>query len=589
MTSSGTPNTDEGPQEETRPQDIRPYAETQLFKGDDDKAASLIGPYKLLQIIGEGGMGSVWMAEQEKPVRRMVALKIIKAGMDTKDIIARFEAERQALALMDHPNIARVLDAGATPLGRPFFVMELVKGIPITEYCDRNKLPPQDRIRLFIDVCRAVQHAHQKGIIHRDIKPSNVLVTLHDGTPVVKVIDFGLAKATNQKLTEKTLFTAYGQMVGTPIYMSPEQAEYSGLDVDTRTDIYSLGVLLYALLTGTTPLQADSIRKAGYAELQRMICEQEAIPMSSRLSSLGASSAVIATERCSDPKRLVDLLRGDLDVIVLKALEKDRSRRFSTPNDFADDLNRFLNNEPIQARPASTFYRLKKLYQRNKLAVGVTAFVVFILLAATIFSTTWAIRATDAEQLAEDRLDDVEEEQQKTQAALGAAELARAEQERLRKLSDAAAEREKQLRDEAEQAAQLQAELRAKAEQSEREAKWNTYVANLYPMKQAWKDRDFGELERLLDDTTPTDGEPDYRGWEWYYFQDQVNSASQKLPFSGTAIAVNPVAPEFAIIKRSTITVLEARSNRVERTLTINEWGTLKGKSGCSNGPQRAI
>jgi len=288
-----------------------------------------IGPYKLLQNIGEGGFGVVYMAEQEKPVRRMIALKIIKPGMDTAQVIARFESERQALAIMDHPNIAMVLDAGATESGRPYFVMELVKGVPITEFCDKNHLPPESRLKLFIDVCHAIQHAHHKGIIHRDIKPSNVMVTLHDGVPVVKVIDFGVAKATVQKLTERTLFTAYGQMIGTPAYMSPEQAEMSGLDIDTRSDVYSLGVLLYELLTGTTPLESKRLREAGYAEMQRLIREEESPRPSTRISSLGESATVLAGNRGLDVKKLAQVLAGDLDWIAMKALDKDRNRRYS--------------------------------------------------------------------------------------------------------------------------------------------------------------------------------------------------------------------------------------------------------------------
>ena len=293
------------------------------------------------------------LAEQEQPVRQMVDIKIIKAGMDTKEVIARFEAERQALAIMSHPNIARVLDAGATDHGRPYFVLELVKGVPVTEFCDKNHFPAEARIDLFLDVCHAVQHAHQKGIIHRDIKPSNVMVTLHDGVPIVSVIDFGLAKATVQKLTEKTLFTACGQLVGTPAYMSPEQAVMSGLDIDTRTDVYSLGVLLYELLTGVTPLDAQKLRTAGYAEMQKMICESEPIKPSTRLSSMGRESTVLANSRATDPKRLSKRMRGDLDVIIMKCLEKDRSRRYETANGLANDLTRHLANEPVKARPPS--------------------------------------------------------------------------------------------------------------------------------------------------------------------------------------------------------------------------------------------
>ncbi|MCJ7777983.1 MAG: serine/threonine protein kinase, partial [Sedimentisphaerales bacterium] len=306
-----------------------------------------IGRYKLLQLIGEGGFGCVYMADQEEPVRRRVALKIIKLGMDTKQVIARFEAERQALALMDHPNIARVLDAGATDTGRPYFVMELVKGIPITEYCDKNNLTARQRLELFIDVCRAVQHAHQKGIIHRDIKPSNVMITLHDGKPVPKVIDFGIAKATQHRLTEKTFFTEYQQFIGTPEYMSPEQAELSGLDVDTRTDIYSLGVLLYELLTGTTPFERKQLLSAAYDEIRRIICQTDPPKPSVRLNTLGDALTNVAKHRQVKPTELCKIVRGDLDWVVMKALEKDRTRRYETANELAADINRHLGDEPV--------------------------------------------------------------------------------------------------------------------------------------------------------------------------------------------------------------------------------------------------
>ncbi|HEV8071942.1 MAG TPA: serine/threonine-protein kinase [Planctomycetaceae bacterium] len=365
-----------------------------------ERVGSVIGCYKLLQQIGEGGFGVVYMAEQEQPVRRVVALKIIKPGMDTAQVIARFESERQALALMDHPNSARVLDAGATASGHPYFVMELVKGVPITEFCDKDHLAPQARLELFLDVCHAIQHAHHKGIIHRDIKPSNVMVTLHDGLPVVKVIDFGVAKATVQKLTERTLFTAYGQMVGTPAYMSPEQAEMSGLDIDTRSDVYSLGVLLYELLTGTTPLEAERLRVAAYTEMQRLIREEDAPRPSTRLSSLGDSATVVAGNRGLDVKRLVQVLSGDLDWVVMKALEKDRNRRYSTPGNFAEDIERYLRDEAILARPPSRAYRLKKFAQRNRGAVLTAAVVASALLAGTAVSTWQALRATRAERAA---------------------------------------------------------------------------------------------------------------------------------------------------------------------------------------------
>ncbi len=320
-----------------------------------------IGAYKLLHQIGEGGMGIVYMAEQEQPVRRMVALKIIKPGMDSAQVIARFEAERQALALMDHPNIARVLDAGTTDSGRPYFVMELVHGVPITKYCDDAHLNPRQRLDLFVPVCQAIQHAHQKGIIHRDIKPSNVLVTLYDGKPVPKVIDFGVAKAIDQRLTERTMFTQSGSVVGTLEYMSPEQAEMSAIGVDTRSDIYALGVLLYELLTGSTPLERAKLREAGYNEILRRIKEEEPPKPSTRLSELRNALPSISSQRHTEPAKLTRLVRGELDWIVMKALEKDRTRRYETASGFARDIGRFLAGDPVEAGPPSATYKLRKL------------------------------------------------------------------------------------------------------------------------------------------------------------------------------------------------------------------------------------
>jgi serine/threonine protein kinase/tetratricopeptide (TPR) repeat protein len=342
-----------------------------------------IGLYKILQLIGEGGFGSVFMAEQEQPVSRKVALKIIKLGMDTKAVIARFEAERQALAIMDHPNIARVLDAGATDTGRPFFVMELVKGDPVVEYCDKNNLSIEDRLELFAQVCNAVQHAHTKGIIHRDIKPSNILVSTQDGQPHAKVIDFGIAKATASKLTEKTLFTEHRQLIGTPEYMSPEQAEGS-LDIDTRTDVYSLGVLLYELLTGTTPFNPKELRSAAYAEIQRIIREVEPPKPSTRISHNTGTIASVAAKRHTEPKRLGTIVRGELDWIVMKALEKDRQRRYETANGLAMDIRRYLAGEAVVAAPPSTAYRFKKFIRRNRVMVTAGGAVAAALLIGLI-------------------------------------------------------------------------------------------------------------------------------------------------------------------------------------------------------------
>ncbi len=362
-----------------------------------ERPGTRIGHYKLLQVIGEGGFGAVYMAEQEKPVRRKVALKIIKLGMDTKQVIARFEAERQALAMMDHTNIARVFDAGATVTGRPYFVMELVKGVPITEYCDTNKLTTRERLGLFTDVCRAVQHAHQKGIIHRDIKPSNVLVTLHDSRPVPKVIDFGIAKATSHRLTEKTLFTEFRQLIGTPEYMSPDQAEISGLDVDTRTDVYSLGVLLYELLTGTTPFDAKTLRSMGYGEIQRIIREEEPPKPSTRVVTLagqGSSGADIARHRHTDPKSLSRVIRGDLDWIVMKAMEKDRTRRFQSAGELADDVQRHLDDKPVLAGPPSVGYKLAKFIRRHRYSVTAGSLIAAALVAGLSLSTVGFVRAS---------------------------------------------------------------------------------------------------------------------------------------------------------------------------------------------------
>ncbi len=363
-----------------------------------ESPGTVIGRYKLLEKIGEGGMAVIYMAEQTEPIRRKVALKIIKLGMDTRSVIARFEAERQALAMMDHPNIAKVFDAGSTETGRPYFVMELVTGVSITDYCDKNKINIDKRLKLFTSVCNAIHHAHQKGIIHRDIKPSNIMVTLHDGKPVPKVIDFGIAKAINQRLTEKTLFTRYAHMVGTPTYMSPEQAEMSDVDVDTRTDIYSLGVLLYELLTGATPFDMEELHKANLSEIQRIICEQEPNKPSTKLNALKESLAEIAGYRQTNPETLSGLVRGDLDWIVMKCLEKDRTRRYETVHGLVEDIERHLRNEPVLARSPSFAYRVQKFWRRHRSYI-VTATVVMLLLAGLVVTAVLYRQSVNAQKV----------------------------------------------------------------------------------------------------------------------------------------------------------------------------------------------
>jgi serine/threonine protein kinase/WD40 repeat protein len=459
-----------------------------------------IGRYKLLQKLGEGGCGVVFMAEQEQPVKRRVALKVIKLGMDTRQVVARFEAERQALAMMDHPNIARVLDAGATESGRPYFVMELVRGVRITDFCDQNKAGARERLELFIQVCGAIQHAHQKGIIHRDIKPSNILVTLHDGLAAPKVIDFGIAKATQQQLTEKTLFTEIQQFIGTPAYMSPEQAELSGLDIDTRSDIYSLGVLLYELLTGRTPFDPKALAEAGLDEVRRRIREDEPARPSTRLSTLaGAEQTEIATRRRSGAPELIGLLRGDLDWIVMRCLEKNRSRRYETASDLAQDIKRFLANEPISARPPSTAYRLQKFARRHKAAIASAFAISFFLSAGLAASTISFIKERKARARAESA--------EQAQTSL------RQQAEKARELAD-------RRREEA-------AFQQKRAEENALAARRALYAADMSLAQHALKANNLGRARRLLDRHRPgaNDGNThDLRGWEWRYLWAQCQS-----------------------------------------------------------------
>ncbi|MHC4143864.1 MAG: protein kinase domain-containing protein [Planctomycetota bacterium] len=391
-----------------------------------ERPGIVIGRYKLLEKIGEGGMAVVYMAEQERPIHRKVALKVIKLGMDTRQVIGRFEAERQALALLDHSNIAKVFDAGATETGRPYFVMELIRGVTITEHCDKNRLDTPQRLELFIQVCHAVQHAHQKGIIHRDIKPSNIMVTMHDNKPVPKVIDFGIAKATNQRLTEKTLFTRYAHMIGTPAYMSPEQAQMSGLDVDTRTDIYSLGVLLYELLTGTTPFEPHTLQEAGYSEIERIICETDPLKPSTRLRNLGQEVINVARWRQTSGEALCKLIKGDLDWITMKCLEKDRAWRYETAHGLAEDVERHLRNEPILARSPAMIYRLQKFTHRQRSRIVVAA-VVIVLLAGLVVTAIMYRRAANLQWAKGEALPEIVKliEQQDYRAAFSLAQRAR--------------------------------------------------------------------------------------------------------------------------------------------------------------------
>jgi WD40 repeat protein/serine/threonine protein kinase len=455
---------------------------------------AVLGPYKLLERIGEGGMGTVWMARQTEPVRRLVAVKLIKAGMGSRQVIARFEAERQALALMDHPNIARVLDGGTTAAGRPYFVMDLVKGVPITRYCDEHRLTPRQRLALFIPVCQAVQHAHQKGIIHRDLKPSNVLVALYDGRPVPKVIDFGVAKAAGQPLTDKTLVTGFGGIVGTLEYMSPEQAEVHQLDVDTRSDIYSLGVLLYELLTGSPPFTRKELEKAGVLEMLRVIREQEPSKPSTKLSTADGLPT-LAANRGTEPAKLARLLRGELDWVVMKALEKDRNRRYETANGFAMDVQRYLADEPVLAGPPSAGYRLRKFVRRNKTALAATTVVVFgvLIAVATLVVSTVAI--------AQERTDAIQ---------------ARDKAEDLRK----AADEQRKLAEKLEGIAKKQQAL---AEEREKTTRRYLYVAHMNLAQQAAGVPDPTRALRLLKLHRPGPGQEDLRSFEWYYWWRQCH------------------------------------------------------------------
>jgi len=461
---------------------------------------TVIGRYHLLERIGEGGMAVVYMAQQAEPIRRNIAFKIIKLGMDTRQVITRFEGERQALALMDHPNIAKVLDAGATDTGRPYFVMELVNGVPITRYCDKNKLNTRERLNLFINVCQAVQHAHQKGIIHRDLKPSNILVTFHEKSPEPKVIDFGIAKATQEPLTDKALRTKLHTLVGTPAYMSPEQIQMGGGDIDTRTDIYSLGIVLYEMLTGKTPFDAESLLKKGIDQCRREICETEPVRPSTRFAHLPhADAKTIAISHRTDPGRLVRILRTDLDWIVVKCLEKDRSRRYESVSSLTLDIQRYLDGEPVLARSPSVAYRTRKFVRRYKAVVA----MVLILIVGVVVSSWQAVRATRAER----------------------------EQNRLRTVAQVAQQNESSQRQQAEQEGLV--------------ALRQAYNSEMNLAQQALSVHNYGRMVELLDRHRPRPNKPDLRQWEWRYFWNQSRSeATLRLAPHADSVRKTMISPQ---------------------------------------------
>jgi len=520
----------------------------------EEGPAQMLGRYKLLEKIGEGGFGEVWMADQREPVKRRVALKIIKLGMDSRQMVARFEAERQALAMMEHPNIAKIFDAAVTEAGRPYFVMELVRGIKITAFCDQNQLPTPDRLRLFILVCNAIQHAHQKGIIHRDIKPSNILVTLHDGVPVPKVIDFGIAKATQQELTDKTVFTQFQQFIGTPAYISPEQAEMSGLDIDTRADIYSLGALLYELLVGQTPFDAKEMMKGGIDSLRQIIREKEPLRPSTKLNTLPGGARVTAgIDRQTDVSKLVHQLQGDLDWIVMKCLEKDRTRRYDTANGLAADIQRHLVNEPVIARPPSAAYKFQKAWQRNRLVFSAGAVVVLALIAGMGVSTWQAIRATEASASA-------------------------------RKAN--AAEKEQRL---AAQAEQQRADAQAKkASESQEQSRRLLYAAEMNLAQQSLKLNNLGRARRLLDQHKPQPGEEDLRGWEWRYLWQLTRSSAlvtlTNRPTWGTSVSFSPDGAHLAVgWLDGRVDLWDVPGRRWVRALTDREYDKHHGRVAFSS------
>jgi serine/threonine protein kinase len=513
----------------------------------EEGKGAVIGRYKLLEKLGEGGFGSVWAAEQRQPVRRRVALKVVKLGMDTKQVVARFEAERQALALMDHPNIAKILDAGATQAGRPFFAMELVKGVPNTDYCRDEKLNTQSRLKLFVDVCRAVQHAHQKGLIHRDIKPSNIMVTLHDGKPVPKVIDFGIAKATQQDLTDKTIYTQYHQFIGTPAYMSPEQAEMSGLDIDTRSDIYSLGVLLYELLTGGTPFDSKELMASGAEQMRKIIRERDPVKPSTRLSQTLQDDPTLRDRFSPDFS-----FSSDLDWIVMRCLEKDRSRRYDTANGLAMDVCRHLENEPVVARPPSWSYRFEKAYRRNKLLVGsLVVGTALLLIGIAGISRAW----------------------QRESVARQDADNSRTQSEINEKIAKTA---------------------QKIAEDNALVSKKAVYASDVNLASLAFRQNDLGKARRILEPYVQDDEMRGQLGWEWRFLWSAVNKSSELksiVPHDAPVRAVSFLGDGSRVVTGGldgTVKIWDLGTGEIE-ILYEKEWGDIRTFAASSDGRYVAV
>jgi serine/threonine protein kinase len=509
-----------------------------------------IGPYELLSVLGEGGFGIVYRAEQKEPVRRQVALKLIKPGMDSKQVIARFESERQALALLDHPNIAHIFDGGTTQSGRPYFVMEYVKGMPITEYCDRNKLDTEERLQLFIQVCEAIQHAHQKGIIHRDVKPSNILVSKQEDKADLKVIDFGVAKAISQPLTERTLFTEQGQLIGTPEYMSPEQAELTNQDIDTRSDIYSLGVLLYELLTGTLPFEPDTLRAAAFDEVIRIIRDTDPPRPSTRLLSLGEKATTAATNRRTDVRALSKRLHKELEWIPLKAMRKEPDRRYKTASEFADDVRNYLNGDPLTAGPESRTYRLKKTIKRHQVVVSATAVVLMTLAAGIVATTMFALKAID--------------ERDKKGIALERAIRA----EKNAQGQAALAEEQRKMAVQAQNEAQEQQKL---AEENAEKTRRSLYINRINLAEKYYGENNIKRVHELLK-VCPKD----LRGWEWYHLWRVSNQARVTLRGHEDLVTQVAFSPDGRRILScdydGTLKAWDAKSGTELMTLKRDDW-----------------